>query len=64
MPARCHPRVAALEYQLRSHLPRDADLPKPGTPEKREAKRIRGWVWPDEPLSKREVGKKARTRTK
>lgn len=46
------------------HLPRDADLPKPGTPEKREAKRIRGWVWPDEPLSKREVGKKARTRTK
>jgi hypothetical protein len=47
----------------RRHIPRDAGLPKPTLPEKREAKRIRGWVWPDEPLSKREVGKKPRARS-
>jgi hypothetical protein len=47
----------------RRHIPRDVSLPKPTLPEKREAKRIRGWVWPDEPLSKREVGKKPRARS-
>ncbi|KAF1825979.1 uncharacterized protein K489DRAFT_376373 [Dissoconium aciculare CBS 342.82] len=45
------------------HLARDVGFPKPCLPEKREAKRVRGWVWPEEPLSKREVGKKPRARS-
>ena len=39
------------------HLERDAWMPKLTLPEKREAKRVRGWVLPGEPLSKRECGK-------
>ncbi|EMC92820.1 hypothetical protein BAUCODRAFT_77478 [Baudoinia panamericana UAMH 10762] len=40
------------------HLPkRDEWMPKLSQKEKRAAKRIRGWVLPDEPLSKREQGK-------
>jgi len=42
------------------HRPRDDWMPKPNLSEKREAKRIRGWVFPDEPLSKRECGRNRR----
>ncbi|KXL46696.1 hypothetical protein M433DRAFT_153485 [Acidomyces richmondensis BFW] len=42
------------------HRPRDDWMPKPNLSEKREAKRIRGWVFPDEPLSKRECGRSRR----
>ncbi|KAK5107106.1 hypothetical protein LTR62_001854 [Meristemomyces frigidus] len=41
---------------------RDAWMPKPTQKEKRDAKRVRGWVFPDEPLSKREFGKAKRTK--
>ncbi|KAK3067153.1 hypothetical protein LTR53_016142 [Teratosphaeriaceae sp. CCFEE 6253] len=44
------------------HLERDAWMPKMTLPEKREAKRVRGWVMPDEPLSKRECGKVSRSK--
>ncbi|KAH7552716.1 hypothetical protein BM1_08667 [Bipolaris maydis] len=46
---------AALTRQ--NFLEKDSWIPKPQLGEKREAKRIRGWVFPDEPLSKRECGK-------
>ncbi|CAI6339992.1 unnamed protein product [Periconia digitata] len=36
---------------------KDAWIPKPQMGEKREAKRVRGWVFPEEPLSKRECGR-------
>ncbi|OTA38090.1 hypothetical protein BTJ68_02005 [Hortaea werneckii EXF-2000] len=45
------------------HLPRDDWMPKCTVSEKREAKRIRGWVFPDEPLSKRECGRGKRSKT-
>lgn len=44
------------------HLPRDDWMPKCTLSEKREAKRVRGWVFPDEPLSKRECGRGRRTK--
>lgn len=40
----------------KKHLDRDAWMPKPNLTEKREAKRNRGWVWPDEPLTTKERG--------
>ncbi|KAH8643132.1 hypothetical protein IG631_00595 [Alternaria alternata] len=46
---------AALTRQ--NFLDKDTWIPKPQLGEKREAKRVRGWVFPDEPLSKRECGK-------
>ncbi|KAF2007001.1 hypothetical protein P154DRAFT_180637 [Amniculicola lignicola CBS 123094] len=36
---------------------KDAWIPKPNLSEKREAKRVRGWVWPEDALSKRECGR-------
>ena len=45
------------------HLPRDdKSMPKPHQTETREAKRVRGWVWPNEPLSRRESGRNRRNR--
>lgn len=44
------------------HLARDEWMPRPNQSEKREAKRVRGWMWPDEALSKRECGKGRRTK--
>ncbi|KAF2724885.1 hypothetical protein K431DRAFT_281361 [Polychaeton citri CBS 116435] len=41
----------------RNHLPRDSWIPNPISIDKRDAKKVRGWVWPDEPLSKREYGR-------
>lgn len=45
------------------HLPRDDWIPKPHQSETRAAKRVRGWIWPDEPLHKRECGRGRRNRT-
>ncbi|KAK4982151.1 hypothetical protein LTR50_007823 [Elasticomyces elasticus] len=50
---------AALTRQY--HLDRDDWIPKPNLSEKREAKRSRGWVWPDEKLNRRECGRGKRT---
>ena len=46
----------------RHHQARDDWMPKPNMSEKRDAKRVRGWVWPDEPLSKRECGRGRKSR--
>lgn len=43
------------------HLPQDGWIPTVHQVDKREAKRARGWVFPNEPLSKREVGKTKRS---
>lgn len=52
---------AALTRQ--NFLEKDTWIPKPQLGEKREAKRVRGWIFPDEPLSKRECGKGKRTKS-
>lgn len=52
---------AALTRQ--NFLEKDSWIPKPQLGEKRESKRVRGWVFPDEPLSKRECGKGKRTKS-
>ena len=44
------------------HLERDSWIPKPIDKELREAKRNRGWSWPDEPLCSKERGRSARKR--
>jgi hypothetical protein len=44
-------------------LDKDTWIPKPNMSEKREAKRLRGWVFPEEPLSKRELGRGKRARS-
>nr|POE89834.1 hypothetical protein CFP56_20303 [Quercus suber] len=46
---------AALTRQ--HHLHKDDWIPVPQTKEKRDAKVCRGWVFPNEPLSKRETGR-------
>lgn len=46
------------------HLPRDDWMPIVTQAEQRMAKRNRGWVWPEEPLNKRECGKGKRRTTK
>lgn len=44
-------------------LDKDEWIPKPHVSEKREAKRVRGWVFPEEPLSKRECGRGKRAKS-
>ncbi|OQO01484.1 hypothetical protein B0A48_13039 [Cryoendolithus antarcticus] len=44
------------------HLAADSWVPKVHQSERREAKRARGWTFPDEPLSKRECGKTGRAK--
>lgn len=44
-------------------MDKDAWIPKPNLSEKREAKRLRGWVFPDEPLNRKELGKSKRSRS-
>jgi hypothetical protein len=51
---------AALTRQ--HHRERDSWMPKPNQSEKRTVKRVRGWVFPDEPLSRKEVGRGRRSR--
>lgn len=43
-------------------IERDTWVPKPNMSEKREAKRLRGWVWPEEPWSRKESGKPKRAK--
>ena len=50
------------DLSRKRHLERDSWMPKPTQSEKRAAKRNRGWVFPDEPLSKRECGKVRKTK--
>ncbi|KAF2661143.1 hypothetical protein K491DRAFT_478350 [Lophiostoma macrostomum CBS 122681] len=52
---------AALTRQ--NFLEKDAWIPKVSLSEKREAKRLRGWVFPEEPLSKRECGRSKRAKS-
>ncbi|KAF2797382.1 hypothetical protein K505DRAFT_322578 [Melanomma pulvis-pyrius CBS 109.77] len=52
---------AALTRQ--NFLEKDTWVPKPNMSEKREARRVRGWVWPEEPLSKRECGRGKRAKS-
>ena len=52
---------AALTRQ--NFLEKDPWIPKPNMSEKREAKRTRGWVFPEEPLSKRECGRGKRAKS-
>ena len=51
---------AALTRQ--HHLDRDAWMPKVNLLEKRDVKRVRGWILPNEPLSRRESGRVRRNR--
>ncbi|KAM0433265.1 hypothetical protein ACHAPT_004139 [Fusarium lateritium] len=37
---------------------RDSWMPLPQLAEKREAKRSRGWVWPEDPIGRKELGKR------
>ncbi|EPQ61616.1 Bgt-3985 [Blumeria graminis f. sp. tritici] len=39
-------------------LPRDLWMPEPNIAEKRDSKRARGWIWPKEVVSRREIGKR------
>ncbi|KAM4067007.1 hypothetical protein HRG_001017 [Hirsutella rhossiliensis] len=42
----------------RKARPRDGWMPQPQLAEKREAKRSRGWVWPEDPIGRKELGKR------
>lgn len=42
----------------RKARPRDSWMPLPQLAEKREAKRSRGWVWPEDPIGRKELGKR------
>lgn len=61
MPGHAHWRAeigAPAEGTRRKALPRDDWMPQPQLAEKREAKRSRGWIWPEDPISRREIGKR------
>lgn len=49
---------APAEGTRRKALPRDSWMPQPQLAEKREAKRSRGWVWPEDPIGRKELGKR------
>jgi hypothetical protein len=49
---------APAEGTRRKALPRDTWMPQPQLAEKREAKRARGWVWPEDPVGRKELGKR------
>ncbi|KFY85523.1 hypothetical protein V500_08340 [Pseudogymnoascus sp. VKM F-4518 (FW-2643)] len=49
---------APAEGTRRKCLPRDEWMPAPQLAEKREAKRARGWVWPEEAVGRKEMGKR------
>ncbi|OCL03091.1 hypothetical protein AOQ84DRAFT_381980 [Glonium stellatum] len=51
-------------WRMDNCLERDGWIPKPNLSEKREAKRLRGWVMPEEPLSRKECGRGKRARSK
>ncbi|KAF7895001.1 hypothetical protein EAF00_006815 [Botryotinia globosa] len=49
---------APAEGTRRKILPKDDWIPEPQLAEKREAKRGRGWVWPEEGVGRKELGKR------
>lgn len=49
---------APAEGTRRKALPRDSWMPQPQLAEKRESKRSRGWVWPEDPVGRKELGKR------
>ncbi|KAI1494367.1 hypothetical protein F5X96DRAFT_617620 [Biscogniauxia mediterranea] len=49
---------APAEGTRRKALPRDDWMPQPQLAEKREAKRARGWVFPEDPIGRKELGKR------
>ena len=49
---------APAEGTRRKTLPRDDWMPQPQLAEKREAKRARGWVLPEDPVGRKELGKR------
>ncbi|KAK7737509.1 hypothetical protein SLS53_006582 [Cytospora paraplurivora] len=49
---------APAEGTRRKALPRDDWMPQPQLAEKREAKRSRGWVLPEDPVGRKELGKR------
>jgi hypothetical protein len=49
---------APAEGTRRKCLPKDGWMPEPQLAEKREAKRARGWVWPEEMVGRKELGRR------
>ncbi|KAM0668469.1 hypothetical protein ACQRIT_000127 [Beauveria bassiana] len=49
---------APVEGTRRKALKRDDWIPQPQLAEKREAKRARGWTWPEDAVGRRELGKR------
>ncbi|KAK8085294.1 hypothetical protein PG997_006565 [Apiospora hydei] len=49
---------APAEGTRRKALPKDDWMPQPQLAEKREAKRARGWVFPEDPVGRKELGKR------
>jgi len=49
---------APAEGTRRKCLPKDEWIPEPQLAEKREAKRARGWVWPEEGVGRKELGRR------
>ncbi|KAF7562033.1 hypothetical protein G7046_g2109 [Stylonectria norvegica] len=49
---------APAEGTRRKAHPRDNWMPQPQLAEKREAKRTRGWVWPEDAVGRKELGKR------
>lgn len=49
---------APAEGTRRKARARESWIPQPQLAEKREAKRSRGWIWPEDPIGKKEVGKR------
>ncbi|KAF4585399.1 hypothetical protein GQ602_004704 [Ophiocordyceps camponoti-floridani] len=49
---------APAEGTRRKARPREAWMPQPQLAEKREARRSRGWVWPEDPVCRKELGKR------
>ncbi|KAI0126020.1 hypothetical protein BJ170DRAFT_685262 [Xylariales sp. AK1849] len=60
-PGQCHWKAeigAPAEGTRRKALPKDDWMPSPQLAEKREAKRTRGWVFPEDPVGRKELGKR------
>lgn len=49
---------APAEGTRKKCLPKDEWIPEPQLAEKREAKRSRGWVWPEESVGRKELGRR------
>ncbi|KAK4246866.1 hypothetical protein C7999DRAFT_32739 [Corynascus novoguineensis] len=61
MPGHAHWKAeigAPADGTRRKALPRDSWMPQPQLAEKREAKRARGWILPECPVGRKEVGKR------